>query len=286
MIGRRSLALGATVILAGARGARAAAADLPAALAQIEAGSGGRLGVAVLDTGTGLRAAHRGGERFAMCSTFKLALAAAILARADAGRDSLDRRIAIPRQLPDYSPVTRSRAGRDMALAELCAAATTLSDNGAANLLLPVLGGPAGLTAWLRGIGDPTTRLDRMEPALNVVPPGGEQDTTTPEAMLADLQALLLGSVLSAPSRAQLLGWMLDCRTGDTRLKAGLPAGWRIGDKTGTWNPGTANDIAILWPSGRPPVLVTAYLTESRASAARNNATLAAVGRAIATAIG
>ncbi|MBR0642050.1 class A beta-lactamase [Plastoroseomonas hellenica] len=285
MIGRRTFALGATLAMAAAHQARAAEEALPAALARIERESGGRLGVAVLDTGSGFRAAHRGQERFPMCSTFKLLLAAAVLARADAGQESLDRRIRIPREaLIAHSPVTETRAGRDMSLAELCAATTEISDNAAANLLLPTIGGPAGLTAWLRSIGDAVTRLDRFEPELNVVPPGDERDTTTPAAMLADMQALALGDRLSAPSRAQLLGWMLDCRTNDTRLKAGLPAGWRIGSKTGTHSP-TSNDVGILWPPSRAPVLVAAFLTSAAASPERRDGALAAVGRAVAAAL-
>jgi beta-lactamase class A len=287
MIGRRNLALGATIAIAAAhRGAAAAGEALPEALARIERESGGRLGVAVLDLGSGLRAAHRGGERFPMCSTFKLLLAAGILARADAGQDSLDRRVGVPREgLIPYSPVTETRVGRDMSLAELCTATMTLSDNTAANLLLPAVGGPAGLTGWLRGIGDTVTRLDRFEPAMNVVPGGDERDTTTPAAMLANIERLALGTVLSAPSRAQLLGWLLDCRTNDRRLKAGLPAGWRIGSKTGTYGR-TSNDVGILWPPGRPPVLVAAYLTDGPEAAERRDASLAAVGRAVAAALG
>lgn len=285
MIGRRTLALGATLAIAAASQACAAEEALPAALARIERESGGRLGVAVLDTGSGLRAGHRVGERFPMCSTFKLLLAAAVLARADWGQESLDRRVPIPREaLIAYSPVTETRVGRDMSLAELCAAATEISDNAAANLILRTLGGPAGLTAWLRSIGDTVTRLDRFEPELNVVPPGDESDTTTPTAMLADMQGLALGTLLSAPSRAQLLGWMLDCRTNDRRLKAGLPAGWRIGSKTGTYGP-TSNDVGILWPPGRPPVLVAAFLTDAATSPERRDASLAAVGRAVAAAL-
>nr|WP_254453699.1 class A beta-lactamase [Siccirubricoccus sp. G192] len=225
------------------RGARAAGdvfGALPATLARIEAASGGRLGVAVLDTLTDTRSGHRTDERFPMCSTFKLLAAGAVLARADAGRERLDRRIRFGRgDLVVYSPVTQERVGGDgMSLAELCAAAMTLSDNTAGNLLLASMGGPAGLTAYLRSLGDTVTRLDRIEPELNEAIPDDPRDTTTPAAMLANLQALALGPALSAGSREQLVGWLLGNRTGDTRLRAGLPDGWRTGDKTGSGGEG------------------------------------------------
>ena len=160
----------------------------------------------------------------------------------------------------------------------------TLSDNTAGNLLLASMGGPAGLTAFLRSLGDAVTRLDRIEPGLNEAIPGDPRDTTTPAAMLANLQALALGSALSAGSREQLVGWLLGNRTGDTRLRAGLPDGWRSGDKTGSGERGTTNDVGILWPPGRAPVLVAAYLTGTPAAAEQRNATIAAVGQAVATA--
>lgn len=256
-------------------------------LARIETGSGGRLGVAVLDTGTGERAGHREHERFPLCSTFKLLAAAAVLARVDAGQDRLDRRIAYDRaDLVAYSPVTGPRVGEGgLTLAELCEAAMILSDNTAGNLLLAALGGPAGLTAYARSLGDETTRLDRIEPELNEALPGDPRDTTTPAAMLANLETLLLGDALRAASRERLTRWMLDSRTGGARLKAGLPSSWRVGDKTGTGERGTANDVAVAWPTDRPPVLVAAYLTEATAAPEGRNAALAGVGVAIAAAL-
>ncbi|MCB4822362.1 class A beta-lactamase [Roseicella aerolata] len=262
-------------------------AGLAPEVARIEAESGGRLGLAVLDTGSGARFGHRAAERFPMCSTFKLLAAGAVLARVDAGQERLDRRLRFGREdLVTYSPVTGPRAGGEgMTLAELCEAAMTLSDNTAGNLLLSVIGGPAGLTDFARGLGDRVTRLDRIETALNEALPGDPRDTTTPEAMLADLRALVLGEALSAASRAQLLGWLLGSRTGGTRIKAGLPADWRFGDRTGSGEHGTANDVGLFWPPGRPPVLFASYLTGTEASMERRNATHAAIGRALAGAL-
>lgn len=292
MIGRREWMGGAAVALAGwgtgvAR-ARAAGdfAGLPAAFARIEAARGGRLGVAVLDTGSGRRAGRREDERFPMTSTFKLLAAGAVLARADAGQDSMERRVHFTKEdLVTYSPVTETRAGEGMTLAELCEATLTTSDNTAGNLLLDALGGPAGLTAWVRGLGDDVTRLDRKETALNEARPGDPRDTTSPAAMLADLHALTLGPALSAPARERLTAWLRANKTGDKRLRAGLPRGWQAGEKTGAGENGTNNDVGLLWPpDGAAPVLVAAYLTEGPADGARRDAALADVGAAVAAA--
>ncbi|MFH5924781.1 class A beta-lactamase [Roseomonas xinghualingensis] len=288
MIGKRQLGRVACAAMAGiaVRGAMAAEprfASLSRELERLEAASGGRLGVMVIDTGTGSRAGYRANERFPMCSTFKVLAAAAVLARVDAGKERLDRLVPYGSgDLVVYSPVTKERTGAGMTLAELCAAAITLSDNTAGNLLLANIGGPAGFTAYMRSLGDEVTRLDRIEPALNEALPGDPRDTTSPAAMASSLQALALGTALSATSRAQLVQWLLDNKTGDTRLRARLPAGWRVGDKTGSGDQGTANDVGILWPPGGAPIIVSAYLTETRAGMDERSAILAAVGEAVA----
>ena len=250
----------------------------------IEASVAGRLGVAVLDTATGREGGHRLDERFPMCSTFKFLAAAMVLARVDAGQERLDRRIAITREsLLEWAPVTRQRVGgAGMTVAELCEAAITVSDNTAANLLLASAGGPAAVTAFARRIGDAVTRLDRTEPALNEGTPGDPRDTSTPRAMAATLRTLLLGDALSAPARAQLVQWMAANTTGGQRLRAGLPATWRVADKTGTGRLGTTNDVGVLWPPGRAPLVVVAFLTECRAAADACEAALAKVARSVA----
>jgi beta-lactamase class A len=294
MITRRRLVSGAGaaagLALAGAK-AKATGervAQLGADFAKIESDSGGRLGVAVLDTLTQARAAHRADERFPMCSTFKLLAAAAVLARVDAGKERLDRRIRFEaRDVVVYSPITKERAGGEgMSLAELCEAAMIVSDNTAGNLLLATLGGPAGLTAYARSLGDAVTRLDRIEPDLGEAVAGDPRDTTSPLAMLTNLHTLVLGNALTASSREQLTRWLRGNKTGDTRLRAGLPSGWGVGDKTGTGERGTTNDVGIIWPLERAPVLVSIYLTGTSAGGEQRNATLAAVGRAVASALG
>jgi beta-lactamase class A len=289
MLTRRGFATFAVVSVIGARFGRAAAQSalhgLDAAIAKIEAESGGRLGVAVLDTGSGTLAGHRIDERFPMCSTFKTLAAAAILARVDAGKEQLARRIAIEQKdILSYAPISKQHLGRDMTVAELCEAAVTLSDNTAANLLLASLGGPSAITAYARSLGDDITRLDRTEPTLNEATPGDPRDTTTPAAMAKNLRLLTTGTALSAASRDQLIAWLVGCKTGDARLRAGLPKSWRVGDKTGTGDHGSSNDAAVIWREGKPPVIVTSYLTETTAPDDKRNAAHAAVGRAVAAA--
>ncbi len=252
--------------------------------ARIEKQSGGRLGVAVFDTGSGQRYGHRGGERFPMCSTSKLLECGAVLARVDAGQDSLNRRIRFPAaDLLNYSPVTRKRAGGDgMTLGEICEAALTVSDNTAANLMIASLGGPGGVTAFARSLGDPVTRLDRTEPTLNEAAPGDPRDTTTPNAMAHDLHRLVLGNALSPGSRHQLTAWMIACQTGRAKLRAGIPKNWRAGDKTGNGDHGTTNDIAVFWPETHAPLITCVYLTEATASFSKCDTLIAEIGRAVA----
>jgi beta-lactamase class A len=269
---------------AGAARAAGLPDTLAADLARIELESGGRLGVAVLDTAWGVKIEHRGDERFPMCSTFKLVASAAVLKRVDEGKERLDRRITFAAgDIVVNSPVTKEHVeGNGMTLAEICEAAMTMSDNTAGNLILATLGGPAGFTAYARSLGDSVSRLDRIEPELNEAAPGDPRDTTTPLAMLGNVQKLVLGDALSAVSRDQLTKWLLGNKTGDTRLRARLPAGWRTGDKTGAGERGTNNDVGVIWPPQGKPIVVAAYLTGTSAPADKRNATLAAVGHAVA----
>ncbi len=270
--------------------ALAHAAPAPTALTsrinELETRSGGRLGVAVLDTETGQRFAHRGDERFLMCSTFKMLLTGLVLRRVDQKRERLDRRIPYgPEVLVDYSPETKKHIGPGMTIEALCQAVITLSDNTAANLLLDAVDGPVTVTRFARALGDTVTRLDRIEPALNFATrPGDLRDTTSPKAMLETLRTLAVGDALTAASRARLVGWLVGNQTGDARLRAGLPAGWRVGDKTGSDGQHTTNDIAVIWPPGRGPLLVTAYLTGAKIDNDGRNAVIADVARAVVAA--
>lgn len=275
MLNRRAWLQGAiaSLIVGAARADADPFADAVAALATLEAKAGGRLGVCVLDPIRGRTLAYRADERFPLTSTFKALAAAAVLARVDAGVEQLDRRILYSeRDLLSYAPVTKAHVAEGMTLGELCAAAIDYSDNTAGNLQLEAIGGPAGLTAYLRTLGDEVSRLDRVEPDLNEAAPGDLRDTTSPRAYAQNLRTLVMGDKLSQASRAQLEAWLIADKVGDKRLRAGLPADWRIGDKTGSGERGTANTIAILRPPGRGPLLAGVFFTDADASMdARND---------------
>lgn len=232
----------------------------PPLLTKLEQQLGGRIGVAALDTGSGRSVLHRADERFALCSTFKAPLAAAVMRAAEAGQFDLDDEVSFPTEsfLPT-SPVTRRSGGR-LSLRELCAAAVSYSDNTAANLLLTRLGGPERMTAFFRACGDPASRLDRYEMALNENRAGDQRDTTTPRAMARTLRAFLLeDDVLRPSSRDALRGWMLDERNGKRRIRAGAPTSWQVANKPGTSTNGAVNDIAVIWPAERRPILLCVY---------------------------
>lgn len=263
--------------------------DLAANFAALEQASGGRLGVAVLDTGTGQITGHRLGERFPMCSTFKVLLTSAILRRVEEGHGTLYDAVPVPpKPLVSHSPLTEPHAGGAMTLGALCHAALTESDNTAANLLLEHIGGaaggPAALTAFARSLGDTVTRLDRTETSLNEATPGDPRDTTSPAAMAADLQRLLLGDALAARSREQLTRWMVANQYGADRLRAHLPPGWQAADKTGSNGTTTSNDIAVYWPPDHAPLIVTAFLTACPGPETNRAATLAAIAALVSEA--
>jgi beta-lactamase class A len=284
------IAAGATGCSLGIFGERAVAAAAPfegleADLAVLETDSGGRLGVVVLHTGSRTVVGHRADERFPMCSTFKLLAAAAVLKRVELGQETLDRRVKFEAaDLVVNSAITKDHIGGEgMTMAELCQAAMTWSDNTAGNLILASLGGTQALTDFARSLGDAATRLDRIEPDLNQALPGDPRDTTTPVAMLKNIEALVLGNALAESSKSQLTAWLVGNKTGDTRLRAGIPADWRVGDKTGSGEHGTTNDVGIAWPPQSAPVLMAIYLTGTTANGEQRNRTIASVGRAIAS---
>lgn len=264
-----------------------AEADLPALLA-LERRAGGRLGVAVLDTASGAQTGLRRDERFGLCSTFKLPLAGLVLKAVDEGRLALDQWVPYgEKDMVSHAPVTSQqlKAG-GMTVGALAEATQVTSDNPAANLLVTLLGGPAAITASLRALGDAHTRLDRMEPSMNRVPDGEVRDTTTPAAMARTTARMLRSDWLSTTSRERLAGWMVATQTGRKRLRAGLPAAWRAGDKTGTaMDPSMAdklNDVAMAWPDAQQAVVIAAYYdAPGRSGRVRDEdeAVLAEVGR-------
>ena len=250
-------------------------------IAALEAKLSGHIGVSALDTASGRMLRHRAAERFPMCSTFKLLAVAAVLHRVDTDCEDLARQVMVDKaDVVGWAPVTEKHIGEHLPLRTLCEAAITVSDNGAANLILNALGGPQGVTGYARSLGDRITRLDRRELALNQGAPGDPRDTTTPDATVANLRKLLVGEGLAPTSRSMLCDWLVADRQGEARIRAGTPAGWKVGDKTGTGTNAT-NDIAIVWPPGRAPILVAAYIRLSPRPAAEQEAALAEIGRIV-----
>lgn len=255
-----------------------------ARLVALETLSGDRLGVAAINTADGVQLFHRGHQRMPLCSTFKVLAAAAILAKSADGpaSDLLQHRIKYARdELVAYSPVTEMHVEAGMTIAELCAAALRYSDNTAANLLLKTLGGPAAVTAYARTIGDADFRLDRWETALNSAIPGDVRDTSTPAAMAQTLQRLLLGDALAAAGREQLSSWMRGNTTSAARMRAGVPADWLVADKTGGGSYGTNNDVGVLWPPGKAPIVLAIYFTQGRKEAPPRDEVVAAATRIV-----
>ncbi|MBI1209982.1 MAG: class A beta-lactamase [Alphaproteobacteria bacterium] len=289
-IQRRQVLIGAAAVsLCGGAVHRAVAGaaksdTLSEKISDIERRNGGRLGVSILDLQTQARFGHRENERFAMCSTFKFLAASCVLSRVDRGLEHLDRRIKYEaKDLVSYSPATKDHVADGLTMAEVCEAAVTLSDNTAGNLMLASFGGPSGWTAFVRSLGDDVSRLDRIEPYLNDWTPGDERDTTTPAAMADNLRKVVLGDVLSKASRDRITAWLVACKTGQQRLRAGFPSKWKVGDKTGSSRSGIANDIAVAWPPDRAPLIVACYFSGATIADGQRNAAIAEVGAAAAT---
>jgi beta-lactamase class A len=257
--------------------------DFANRILSVEKRSGARIGVAALDTASGKRLDYRSEERFPMCSTFKFLAAAAVLKGVDGGQEKLDRFVSYDaKDILEYAPVTNAHLkDGGMTLGALCAAAIEQSDNTAGNLLLDTIGGPTGLTNFARSIGDEMTRLDRKEPELNSASAGDERDTTTPAAMCADMQRLLLGNVLSESSRQQLEGWLQHNETGTLMIRAGVPKTWTVGDKTGRCGNGATNDVAIIRPPAGAPILVAIYSMGPASLADDRTAIVAEAARAV-----
>jgi beta-lactamase class A len=265
-----------------------AIADSPEArIAELERINSGRIGLAAIDMKTGRRIEHRSNERFPMCSTFKLLAVGAVLQRVDQGKEKLDRFVPYtPKDILEYAPVTKEHLKEGgMTLGALCQAAIEQSDNTAANLILQTVGGPNGVTQFARSLGDKTTRLDRMEPELNISMPGDERDTTSPAAMCNDLARLFMTSLLSEKSRELLQTWLLNNETGATLIRAGVPKDWRVGDKTGRSGQGEMNDVAVLYPPSGAQIFVSIYVAAPSISDEKRSEIIANVTREIVIAL-
>ncbi len=279
MLTRRTLL---SLALAAAYAAPANAASFKSIQKRI----GGRLGVHVLDSQSGKRLAFGDEARFAMASTFKVPLVAALLWQVDHGAFPLTRTLDFAaKDLLASSPILQKAIETgvtELTVRDLCGAAVAYSDNTAANLLLAGMGGPSALTSFVRSIGDETTRFDRTEPELNSNVPDDPRDTTTPRAMVETMLKIFTQDVLSLGSRALLIDWMGAAKTGLDRVRAGLPTGWHSGDKTGTGQNGAYNDLVITWPPNRRPILIAAYMSGSKLTAKELAAAHADIGEIVA----
>ncbi len=293
MLDRRIFLAAGTAFLAGACTRTSApdpGADAAGDAARLEAiratlGPGGRLGVAAIDVATGRELLFDADSRYAMASTFKLPLAAAVLDLADKGKLSLEEKLPFPPGKPIAHSPMAERYGSEggLSVIRLCSAVVELSDNGAANMLLERIGGPEALTRFVRAQGDPVTRLDRFELELNANLPGDPRDTTSPAAMARLTRTLVLGDSLAEQSRRHLSTWLQKAVPGPDRLKAGFPVPpWLVGHKTGTGANGAVNDVAVAWRSGKPPVVVACYQSGGSAPNPDRFAAHAAVGRLVA----
>ena len=296
MIDRRSFLAAVAALPVACSGAvsEPAANDLsPAARGRFEAiratlGPGARIGIAAIDTGTGQRLLHDSDGRYALASTFKLPLAAMVLAEVEAGRLGLAEELPFASEDPiDNSPVVAANIARGrLAVEPLAAAIVRVSDNSAANALLRRLGGPEALTRFMRAAGDPATRLDRYEMDLGTNIPGDPRDTTTPAAMAGLVRTLVLGNRLSPASRDRLVEWLITSVPGSDRIRAGLPPSWRFGHKTGTASRGGVNDVGIAWPPLRAPIVIASYQDGGDAEMPARAAAHASAGRLVAEAFG
>lgn len=249
----------------------------------IESRLSARVGLAIIDTGSERRWTYNAHDRFPMASTFKVFACGALLHQVDAGKDNLDRTMSIAQaDLVTHSPVLDRLVGQQISARDLCAATLRTSDNAAANKILERIGGPAGWTQFMRRIGDDTTRLDRVEPALNEARPGDVRDTTSPAAIASALRVLVLGDALSPSSRELLTSWMMANEVGGPLLRASIPATWVIADRTGAGGHGARGIIAVMWPPARAPIVAAIYIAETEASMEDRNAAIADLGAALA----
>lgn len=275
--------------------AGAAGTDLRQTLRDLESSYNGRIGAVGIDLGTGKTVGYRAGERFPFNSSFKVFACSAVLHKARTSSPGLMDKVlrwtpGDMAELTGNSPETTEYTDTGMTPAQLCRAGITKSDGFAGNMLVRQIGGPSGLTRYFRSTGDQVSRLDRPEPYLTQWQPGDTRDTTTPEAAARTFAQLTTGTALHPKDRARLVGWLKGNRTGANRIRAGLPTDWTIGDKTGTGgatNHGTANDIAIVWPSGsNAPIILSVFTNRNIDNTPHDDKVIASAATALAKALG
>lgn len=241
-----------------------------------------RIGIMIQDSASDWTWGHREHERFLMASVFKSILCGYVLHSADAGTLLLDEPLTVDEaDILDCAPVAEKHLGGTLSIGELCFATVDMSDNTAANLLIDRVGGPRAVTAFLRSIGDEVTRLDRMEPELNLFVPGDPRDTTSPAAMATTWQALLLDNVLTPASRGQLAEWMRHGGVTGTLIKTSAPPDWIIMDKSGGGRDFTCNLVAMVVPPDRAPFTVAIFLSDTPEDWSTRNDAVAEISAAV-----
>lgn len=254
-----------------------------AKLAALEATSGGRLGIAAMQIDTPLRVSYRGEERFPVGCTAKIMGVAAILKKSMSDQQFLQETLYYKKSdLTNWTPITEKHLAEGMTIEKLAQAAISYSDNTAMNLLAQQIGGPAGITAYARSIGDKTFRLDHGWPEEALANPAAQEDSSSPEAMQHSLHKIIFGGVLGKPQRQLLVHWMQNNTTGDKRIRAGVPKNWVVGDKTGTgFHYGITNDIAIIWPPHCKPIILAAYYSNKSKTAPKRDDLIASATRIV-----
>ena len=258
------------------------ATTLNNSISAIEQRISGRIGVAVLDTKNKQTWAYNGNSHFPMMSTFKTLACAKMLRKSANGELDLSTSSLIKaEELIPWSPVTKTFVNKNISVAKACEATMLTSDNTAANIVLQHIGGPQGVTSFLREIGDKVSQLDRIEPELNEAKVGDLRDTTTPIAIVSTLSRLLLGDVLLDTDKNQLRTWMQKNKVSDPLLRSILPQGWFIADRSGAGGNGSRGITAMLWNSGRQPLIISIYLTETELAMAMRNEIIVEIGKLI-----
>lgn len=253
-------------------------------LSELEKSADGRLGFFAFDTKSEKEFRFRAEELFPMCSTAKAIIVGAVLKKSMNDKDFLTKRVAYTQsdlETAGYAPATKKNLERGMTISELSLAAMQLSDNAAANLLLKELGGLDSVNQFARSMGNDTFRLDRWEPELNTATPGDKRDTSSPSAMAASIKQLAFGNILASKEKALFVDWLKGNKTGNSRIRAGTPNGWLVGDKTGTCNYGTTNDIGIVWLPDGSPILLAVYFTQFNKDASARDDVIAEATRIV-----
>lgn len=257
-------------------------AELSARLKDICGRVDGRCGVAVTHVETGRGAAFEGAAPLPLYSIFKLPLAVAVLKEVEEGRLQLDQKVRVEPE--ETVPGTEEnsalwRKPSERPLRELLEFSIARSDNTSTDKMLELVGGPEAVTRRMRALG-----LNHIEVRSTVKDFLKSKDAHPNTGAPADLARLLVllqrGEALTPPQTEVLLGIMSRTVTGDRRLRAGVPAGTTVADKTGS-GPSTTNDVGIVTlPGDRGHLALAVLLDGSKLPGKKQEDLIAEVARA------